>query len=205
MKANIESFKDSREFNGSKWLKWLNEQKVTWVVRLRKDVHIDGKAAKSYRSTRKSKQYELKDIFGLSLYFGCKSIKKGRADFVYVASNKLKPHEALEVYKERWSIEVLFGHLKKKGFNFENTHMTDKAKIDKLVAVLTLAFLFTIGFGVLLKERNTLNVHQKRKSTFRLALDLLHSMFQKPRKYKEKIKLFHQWLNSSLTPLNFVV
>lgn len=194
-----------REFNGYKWLKWLNEKKVTWVVRLRKDVHIDGKAAKFYRSTRKSKQYPMRDVFGLSLYFGCKSIKKGRANFIYVVSNNLTPHEALETYKERWAIEVLFGHLKKKGFNLENTHMTEKKKINKLIVVLTLAFLFTIGFGILLKEKKVLNAQQKRKSTFRLALDLLHSMFKKPRKYKENIELFHQWVNSDLTPLNFVV
>lgn len=194
-----------REFNGYKWLKWLNEKKTTWVLRLRKDTHINGVAAKFYRSTRKGKHAEKKTVFGLSLYFGCKSIKKGRADFLYILSNNLTPNDALETYKKRWSIEVLFGHLKKKGFNLENTHMSDKKKIDKLMAVLSLAFLFTIGWGVLLKEQNRLNAHQKRKSTFRLALDLIQSMFSKPNKHKEKIKLFHQWVTSDLNPQVFVV
>ncbi len=194
-----------REFNGYQWLKWLNNKKTTWVLRLRKDTHINGKSAKFYSSTRKDKHAKKKSVFGLPLYFGCKSIKKGRADFLYVVSNNLTPNDALETYKKRWSIEVLFGHLKKKGFNFENTHMSDKKKIDKLMAVLTLAFLFTIGWGILLKEQNLLNAHQKRKSTFRLALDLIQSMFRKPNKHKEKIELFHQWVASDLNPQIFVV
>ncbi len=194
-----------REFTGTKWLKWLNDQKVTWVLRLRKDTLVDGKPAKFYRSTRKSKNVKTRTILELPLYFGCKSIKKGRVDFLYVVSNNLTPDVALKTYKKRWSIEVLFGHLKKKGFNLESTHMTDKKKIDKLIAVVSLAFLFTIGWGILLKEQNSLNAAQKRKSTFRLALDLIQSMILKPNKYKESNDLFRQWIASDLNPHFFVV
>lgn len=194
-----------REFHGNPWLNWLNVQQVTWVLRLRRDIHVDSKPAKNYYSTRKNTNPEKKTIYDQQLYFGCKKISKGRSDFLYVASNNLTPSKALETYKKRWSIEVLFGHLKKKGFNFENTHMTAKKKIDKLVVVLTFSFLFTIGFGVLLKEKTTLSVTQKRKSTFRLALDLIHSMFVKPKLYKRKLTLFQRWITSAVEPQNFVV
>ncbi len=194
-----------REFNGYEWLKWLDGKEVSYVLRLRKNTKVNGKAAKSYRATRKAKVAEKKKIFGLELYFGCKFIPKGRADYLYVISNKFTPHEALEVYKSRWSIEVFFGHLKKKGFNLENTHISDRRKINKLIAVLAIAFLFTLGWGIIMKENNTLTVHQRRKSVFRLALDLLNSMMAQPSKHKERIKLFDQWLSSQLEPLIFVV
>jgi len=202
---DIHSFTLDREFNGHSWLKWLIEKEIPFVLRLRKNTHINGKQAKEYRATRYAKNHETMEVFGLQFYFGAKAIQKGRADHLYVVSNSFTPLEALEVYKSRWSVEVFFGHLKKKGFNLENTHMKDKKKIDKLVAVLALAFLFTIGFGLLLREKGGLNAHEKRKSLFRLALDSLCSMFTQPCKYKGKIELFEKWITSQVEPLNFVV
>jgi len=202
---DIYCFTMDREFNGDTWLKWLDEKGIAYVLRLRKNNKVNGVDAKNSRSTRQVKKWERKEVFGLQLYFACKFIKKGRADYLYVVSNTFSPLEALEIYKSRCSIEVLFGHLKKKGFNLENTHMSDREKINKLVAVLALAFLFTLGWGLLLKENRTLSAYQKRKSVFRLALDLLNSMFSYPSKHKEKIKLFEQWLNSEISPSIFVV
>ena len=194
-----------REFNGDKWLQWLDEREISYVLRLRKNTLVNGKSASTYRATRKKQKTCKNEVFGMELYFGAKTIKKGRADYLYVISNRFTPLEALEEYRYRWSIEVFFGHLKKKGFNLENTHMSDKVKIDKLVAVLALAFLFTIGFGLILREQNTLNAYDKRKSVFRLALDILDSMFAKPSKYKDLNQLFDRWINSDVEPSIFVV
>ena len=47
---------------------------------------------------------------------------------------------ALEMYKKRWEIEILFGCLKTRGFRMEDTHITDLDKIEKLVFVLAIAF-----------------------------------------------------------------
>ena len=73
------------------------------------------------------------------------------------------------------------------------------------MVVLALAFLFTIGWGILLKKKNNLNAHQKRKSIFRLDLDLLNSMLAQPIRYKGEIDLFEQWLSSATEPQVFVV
>ena len=194
-----------REFNGKQWLVWLNDKKLTWLLRLRGNTLVDGRHANKYRSTLKSKESNTKEVFGISLYFGCKKVRNGRTDYLYVVSNTLEPHEALLAYKKRWSIEVLFGHLKKKGFNFESTHLTHKIKIDKLMGVLTLAFIFTIGWGLILREKQKLNASQKRKSIFRLALDLLSSMFVNPDRYRKKLNVFGQWLESAIQPQIFVV
>ena len=202
---DIHSITMDREFNGNEWLKWLDKKGVSFVLRLRRNVLVNGKSAGSCRTTRKAKSYQTSEVFGMDLYFGCKSIKKGRESKVYVVSNKFPPHEALELYRSRWGIEVFFGHLKKKGFNFENTHMTDKKKIDKLMAVLALAFLFTIGWGVLMKEKSTLNAHQKRKSVFRLGLDQLQKMLAEPSKYKDSLAQFKRWVTGSIEPSIFVV
>ena len=164
-----------------------------------------GKSAGSYRSTRKAKAYSKNKVFERELYFGCKSIKKGSESKLYIVSNKFSPHEALELYRSRWGIEVFFGHLKKKGFNFENTHMTEKKKIDKLLAVLAFAYLITVGWGLIMRENTHLNAHQKRKSVFRLGLDQLQKIFAEPSDYKDSIDSFKRWINGEARPSNFVV
>lgn len=194
-----------REFNGNQWLEWLDEKGVSYVLRLRKNTLVNGINASNHKATRRQKNSSQSEVFGLELYFGVKAIKKGRADYLYVISNRFTPIQALEEYRHRWSIEVFFGHLKKKGFNLENTHMSNKVKIDKLIAVLALSFLFTVGFGLLLREKKALNAHDKRKSVFRLALDILESMLYKPNKYKDFELIFEQWVTSEIKPSIFVV
>ena len=88
---DIHSITLDREFNGYEWLKWLDKEDVSYVLRLRKNTKIAGKSAKLHRSTRKSKQYKTTKVFGLELYFACKYINKGRADYLYVVSNQLPP------------------------------------------------------------------------------------------------------------------
>jgi hypothetical protein len=57
----------------------------------------------------------------------------------------------------------------------------------------------------LVKQQGSLNARQKRKSVFRLALDMLIEMFNNPERNKLIIKLFHEWIISDQEPLIFVV
>ena len=199
---DIEVLALDREFNGFDWLKFLNNKDITWVLRIKKNTKISGVHAS--KINRKSSQKM--SIWGLKLYFGSKKINNGRTSHLYVVSNKLPPNKALKSYKKRWAIEVLFGHLKKKGFNLESTHLRERRRIDKLVAVLALAFLYTLGWGVLLKQKmSKLTAHQKRKSVFRLALDLLAELFSDPDRNHLKIREFNDWISSSDAIINFVV
>jgi len=53
----------------------------------------------------------------------------------------------LELYQLRWGIELLFSHLKKRGFHLESTHMSEGKKLEKLFALVSLAFLFSFAWG----------------------------------------------------------
>lgn len=194
-----------RELNGSEWLKWLNDKDLAWVLRIKSNTKVNGKHAHLHGLTKKLKSTQKRTIWGMELYFGSKQIQGGRTSHLYVVSNKIAPKEALKAYQTRWAIEVLFGHLKRKGFDLESTHLRDRRKIDKLLAVVSLAFLFTLGWGVLLKQQGDLSARQKRKSIFRLALDMLIEMFNKPDYNKQKIKMFHEWITSDREPEIFVV
>src|SRR5437870_9407496 len=46
---------------------------------------------------------------------------------------------ALARYRQRWTIETMFGNLKTKGFALEATHLTDPDKLCTLLALLAFA------------------------------------------------------------------
>jgi hypothetical protein len=204
--ADINFLAMDREFNGKEWLEWLNNKDLSWVLRIKRNTLINGEYAYLQSLTKKLNRHQMQTIWGMKLYFGSKKNESGRASHLYVVSNKMPPKEALKAYKTRWAIEVLFGHLKKKGFDLESTHLRDRRKIDKLLAVVSLAFLFTLGWGVLLKEQQgQLTARQKRKSIFRLALDALIEMFNNPDRNRQKISMFYEWITSIREPSIFVV
>ena len=62
------------------------------------------------------------------------------------------PKSFIEEYKKRWHIEELFGCLKSRGFNLEQTHLTDPKKLSTLLALLTLAFLWSVKTGQWLEQ-----------------------------------------------------
>ena len=124
--------------------------------------------------------------------------ERGRATRLLLVSNRFQGKKALDLYRRRWGIERLFGPLKKKGFDLEATHMTDAIKLEKLFAVVVLAFLFSYSWGCYLRASGRRSSRQsQRKSLFRLGLEdilkLLNSPFQTPQR-SEELKEFLHWL-----------
>ncbi len=125
----------------------------------------------------------------------------GRATHLLVASNRFKGKEALALYRMRWGIERLFGHLKKNGFDLEATHMSDPRKLEKLFAVVTIAYIISFAWGCHLRaERHRISAKSNRKSLFRLGLEdilrLLSPGKTVPR-HRDDLLLFLRWLSHS--------
>jgi len=77
---------------------------------------------------------------------GIKTIKDGKLDFCIIVSFN-KPEEALEKYKQRWQIETLFRGLKSSGFNLEDTHVTHLDRLEKLILLVMIAFVWCYKIG----------------------------------------------------------
>jgi hypothetical protein len=58
-----------------------------------------------------------------------------------------KPEQALEYYAKRWQIETLFRGLKSSGFNLEDTHVTSLDRLEKLVMLVMIAFVWCYKVG----------------------------------------------------------
>jgi len=76
-----------------------------------------------------------------------------RRRLLFIASSGAPQAEAIDAYADRWQVETLFGCLKTRGFNFEDTHLTDPGRLSKLMGLLALAFAWTYRTGQLLHEQ----------------------------------------------------
>lgn len=84
---------------------------------------------------------------------GTKSIKEGKVDYYIIVSFN-KPDEDLECYSKRWQIESLFRALKTSGFNLEDTHVTHSKRLEKLIMLVMIAFLWCYKIGDFIKYKS---------------------------------------------------
>lgn len=82
--------------------------------------------------------------------------------------------QTMQVYAKRWSIECFFKSIKSAGFNIEDTHLTDQKRLEKLFAVVCIAFVWVYIVGEYLNRIKQIPIlsHQRRAfSIFRYGLD----------------------------------
>jgi len=165
-----------REFIGKKWLGWLDAQGVGYVVRVKSNTLVGGMDAGRLTRQRRWKRCAHKrfEVFGQQVYFAAKIATSQRTGALQVISNRFAGEEALELYRLRWGIELFFSHLKKRGLNFEDTHLSEGARIEKLCAVLVVVFTLCHrnGLRVTRDKPVALKKHgHAAKSVFRVGLE----------------------------------
>lgn len=193
-----------REFIGHQWFKWLDRKDIAYIARIKSNTLLVDQHAAVLAISTKYKVKGPQKAFGMELFFACKRMGKGsRGEHLLILSNRFQGKEALELYRKRWSIERLFWHLKKKGFDLEATHMIAAPKLDKLFAVLAIAFLVSFAWGCQIRHLKQQNSRQsKRKSLFRLGLEDILRIFQVIRskdkirreKRQKEIDVFKRWI-----------
>jgi hypothetical protein len=202
-----------REFIDRKWLAWLRLMEVPYVVRVKANSLIGGVCANWWCERNRWKKHaaELHEVFGERVHFASKRISKGRKGsdaFVAVISHGYQGAEALELYQMRWRIETFFSHLKKRGYQFEETHMTQGDRFDKLVGILEVAFALSYHWGRKL-ERETgvmLKKHGYRaKSVFRQGFESLHQILRTPALFASQLADFFLHVIRMSLSGNFVV
>ena len=184
--SSIKFLLADREFRGWRWMEFLNENNVPFIIRLPTKMQLyleDGSLRCLQSLLRKHPKGQwsgwLKSMAQTEnnkLYFQAKTIKGG--ELLIVATNKDCKGKALTLYKKRWAIECLFGDTKTRGFNMEDTHMTDKGKLATLLAIIALAITWvyrcaSISMGT--KAIPSKAHGRKQKSWFRTGLDKLRN------------------------------
>ena len=107
------------------------------------------------------------------------------------------------VYRRRWTIEACFQSLKGRGFNLESTHLKDLGKLNKLVALVSIAFGMCVSLGIHQHERvKKIKVKKhgyKANSFFRHGLNTIRQMLKKDvQTWEQFMAKFVRWLNLKL-------
>jgi len=172
-----------REFIGRDWFRYLRRQGLPFRIRIRENLKVS--------NARGHKMVSAKNLFrthkagvGVLLRGQRKVLREEVAlmgmrtpegEYVIVASSA-ESDEILRDYALRWKIESLFGCLKSRGFCLEATHVTEKERLEKLLALLTVAFCWAYIAGEWLARTNPIKIKKHgrlAKSLFRHGFDHL--------------------------------
>jgi len=183
--GNIKAILADREFIGDDWLHFLHKNGVPFVIRIKKSmyVEIDGKKV-NVLSLASSVKYGQKLSFtatikGIPIKLVITRSIEG--DPVIAAASMEITDDVLDQYRKRWLIELFFKSIKTKGFNIEDTHMTDPERIKALFALVAFASVCTVRAGIardICKKITIKNHGRPELSFFTAGLDLLKSLFR---------------------------
>ncbi|MGI8468958.1 MAG: transposase [Pyrinomonadaceae bacterium] len=203
----IERIYADREFGSKELLAYLLEAEIDFHIRLKTSHKSAGRSfLKMWRQV--SERVKLRgnrkiEVFGLEVFVSIVKYRKaGKIEYLIVASRQRNKY-AIEEYKVRWQIETMFGCLKSRGFDFEETHLTQPEKISKLLLLLGLGLCLAMLMGefqteVLKKAVMKIKKNQRyAESLFRIGLDALQNLLfnhQKQEKHRQ-LQMFIQLLS----------
>jgi Transposase DDE domain len=156
--ASLDCLTADREFVGEQWIKYLNNNRIRYYIRIRENFWVmqphNGKQVKAswlfadlpLNGCRVN--HRIVYVNNQLCYLSASKVrnKEGKPELQVVVSFN-KPENAMEIYKERWQIETAFRALKTSGFNIEDTHLTDIERIEKLFALVMVAFTWAYLVG----------------------------------------------------------
>ena len=189
-KERIGCILGDREFIGKDWLGWLDSQGIDYVVRIKNNLTttnsrgfsakvstlFDDLAVHQHKDVRNKR-----NICNQSVYLS--GTRSHTGELLIVASNSNSIERLIPVYGMRWEIENLFQAFKGRGFNLEDTHLTNTSKISKLIALISIAFVWAHKAGEY-KDARIKAIPRKKhgrlqNSYFRYGLDVIVSAIQK--------------------------
>lgn len=169
-----------REFIGEDWFGHLFEQNVKFVIRIKHNMLIEtgGKYLSGKELSVNASKTNIVSFDGTidNRRLSFQATISARNKLVLVASNHIGCTKLLYLYGKRWGIECLFGHLKTKGFNFEDTHITGKNRISNLTKIIVLAFACAFLLGIMASQKAPITIKNhgyKQHSYFRYGLDII--------------------------------
>jgi hypothetical protein len=172
-----------REFIGRDWFRYLRREKIPFRIRIKENLKVT--------NARGNKMVSAKNLFRIQragvgvLLSGSRKVlgeevalmgmRIPEGAYVIVASSA-ESDQILTDYALRWKIENLFGCLKSRGFCLEATHVTERERLEKLLALLTVAFCWAYLAGQWLARSNPIKIKKHgrlAKSLFRHGFDYL--------------------------------
>ena len=191
----IASFTADREFIGQDWYNFLITNKIPFYIRIKSNTLVEFNGvtfhASDFALGKHKRTFENIRVQRFRLKLATKIIghEKDKEDRYLLILTNTNVEKAIDIYRNRWSIEVFFQSIKKRGFNLENTHLTKLPRLKKLFAIVSLAFCACLNTG--LWKHDKIKPMKKKKngykpySFFRYGLDELRRVLLHPHKLKK--------------------
>lgn len=142
-----------REFASATLFEFCNKNQMPFYIRIKEGTRISIKDKKwlsveklfSSLNLREQTEFQMKVwVYGQSVYLA--GSRSARGELMIVATNQT-PKNAIAIDLRRWEIENLFQCLKSRGFHFEATHLVDRHRIKKMMALLAIGCCFSHKTG----------------------------------------------------------
>ena len=204
-KECIDCLMADREFVGEKWIGFLNETKLRYYIRIRnnfkvilphKNITIPVSWLFNGLKVGQIKHYpKIVKINGECCYLSATlTQKRGEKPELLIIISYNKNEQSFLNYRERWQIETCFKAMKSSGFDIENTHLQDLERIEKLLCLVMIAFVWCYKVGDYL-DRNVTSIKIKNhghraKSLIKYGLEYISNILQNPYR-KDFRKILH--------------
>ena len=189
-----------REFVGKKWIGFLNDNQLRYYIRIRNNFKVF-----IPKKNKQVKAFWLFNSYKINEFVFYSDIVKINGQLCYLSGSKLhkgeylilvsfnKPENANDYYKLRWQIEMTFRAMKSSGFDIEKTHLNDIKRIEKLILLVMIAFVWSYKIGIYIHNNiNPIRIKKhgrKAKTIFKLGLDYITKCFLNAN-YKPNINIF---------------
>jgi hypothetical protein len=184
---SIDCLLADREFVGEEWIAYLNCYKIRYHIRIRENFYVV-----IPRNGHRIKASVLFHQLKLNRFVFHRKIVRVNDQLCYISGSKVmskegkpelqviisfnEPEESKSLYKQRWQIESAFKALKSSGFNIEDTHLTEMDRIEKLLSLVLIAFVWSYKIGLYLNALKPISVKKhgrKAYSYFKFGLNSL--------------------------------
>jgi hypothetical protein len=181
--TRIHGFAADREFIGEAWFVTLLESGLNPVIRIKRDTMIQHRSKKApahvwFHRLERHQIQELSKarVMGIRVFVLATLTLEGE---LLVLVTVRRPSKALVIYAQRWEIECLFAALKTRGFNLEDSHLTEARRSERLFGVLVIALVWAVRVGELVTQRRRIPIRlhgSPLKTVFRTGLDALRQI-----------------------------
>jgi len=171
-----------REFIGKEWFEFLQNRGISFVMRIKENTLVINKGTETHvrnlfldlATGQKRILRNPRSIWGLDVYLSAVRSQDGTLVIVATMDPEI---DALTLYGHRWEIESLFSCLKGRGFDFEETRITQPGRIATMLAVLAIGFAWAHKTGEWVAENIkpiTIKKHGRMaQSFFRYGIDVI--------------------------------
>lgn len=180
-KKRIAYLTADREFRGHDGLQYLISEQIPFRVRIANNTRVPNRHRNQTVPVTRLFRLRVGEImvlssarrvWGIGVYLGAVRTPEELAVIIADAHTQ----RLVADYARRWEIETLFGCLKSRGFNLEQTRLRDPQRLSKLLTLLALAFCWCYRIGEWQAKQKPIRRLKHRRPVyglFRYGLDYL--------------------------------